>query len=179
MHLKETKTGLLLCGAALTIFAACHREPLHPALSGITVNAQEVTGEIDPNIYGHFIENLGMCIYGGIWEDNPQVPVIYGGIRKDVVDTVKAIRPPIIRWPGGAFSDGYHWLDGIGPSRPVRKNLAWGQLNFIYPRLGPPDPNTFGTDEFMDFVRALNAEPYNAVNYGTGTPEEAVDWVAY
>lgn len=144
----------------------------------ITVDAEQVIGQINPNIYGHFIEHIGRCIYEGVWTDNPEVPSVYGGIRKDVVELVKQIKPPIIRYPGGCFSDTYHWLDGIGPrkSRPEKENLAWKAFG---PEIGPVDNNHFGTDEFIQFVCLVGAEPYLNVNFGSGTPEEAAAWVAY
>ncbi|MEW6442579.1 MAG: alpha-L-arabinofuranosidase C-terminal domain-containing protein [bacterium] len=147
--------------------------------ASIAVDAGDVLGAVHPHVYGHFIENLGQCIYGGIWQDKPQVPTVHGGIRVDVLEMLRPIRPSVLRWPGGCFSDGYHWTDGIGPLRPVRVNRAWWLLNLLDPRIAPLDPNTFGTDEFIAFVRELGAEPYLAVNFGTGTPEEAAAWVAY
>lgn len=128
-------------------------------------------GEIDPKIYGHFIEHLGRCIYGGIWVgENSKIPNLRG-LRLDVLNAVKAINPPIIRWPGGCFADGYHWKDGIGPrnKRPVRPNLAWGGI----------ESNQFGTDEFIDFCREVGAEAYITVNVGSGSPQEAAEWVEY
>jgi len=178
------QTSRLLCFFFLvfliTVFLSCHRERNQSAPSArIIIDAQDDAKEIDPNIYGHFIENLGMCIYGGVWEDDPQVPVVHGGIRTDVVDQMNGIQPSVVRWPGGCFSDGYHWRDGISSSRPIKPNLAWGFMNILDPRIGPDDPNTFGTDEFIEFVREISAEPYINVNFGTGTVEEAAAWVAY
>lgn len=93
------------------------------------------------------------------------------GLRRDVLDATKAIRPPVIRWPGGNFASGYHWEDGVGPrdSRPARFDLAWKA----------PEPNQFGTDEFIDFCRSTGAEPYICVNMGSGSAEEAARWVEY
>jgi len=164
----------------MAMLLSCHREHNQPTMAArIIIDAQDDAKEIDPKIYSHFIENLGMCIYHGVWEDDPQVPVIYGGIRTDVVDLMKGIKPGVVRYPGGCFSDGYHFADGIGASRPIKPNLAWGYLNILDPRIGPDDPNTFGTDEFIKFVREISAEPYINVNFGTGTVEEATAWVSY
>jgi alpha-N-arabinofuranosidase len=131
--------------------------------SRIKVDADRVIGRVDPMIYGHFIEHLGRCIYGGIVDE--------GGVRGDVVEAMRRIRPSILRWPGGCFADGYHWRDGVGPlaERPVRTNLAWGG----------EESNAVGTDEFIDYCRRVGAEPYLCANVGSGTPEEAAAWVDY
>ncbi|MEM2794504.1 MAG: alpha-N-arabinofuranosidase, partial [Thermofilaceae archaeon] len=91
------------------------------------------------------------------------------GYRLDVLDAVKGIRPPIMRWPGGNFVSQYHWEDGIGPknNRPRRFEMAWGA----------EEPNEFGTDEFIEWTRIVGTEPYITVNAGNGTPEEAAHWV--
>jgi len=140
----------------------------------ITIDPLDVQGEVDPKVYGHFIENLMHCIYGGIWEDNPRVPVIHRGMRVDVLEKVKQLKPPVTRWPGGLYADAYHWKNGIGPpeGRPVMFNPYW----FI---LAPLDTNQFGTDEFMTFLDEVGGEAYINVNLGTGTPEEAAQWVEY
>jgi alpha-N-arabinofuranosidase len=137
----------------------------------IIVNVEDRVGRINRHIYGHFIEHLGRCIYGGVWvgEGSP-IPNLRG-LRKDVLEVVKEISPPVVRWPGGCFADGYHWLDGVGPKekRPVRYDLAWGA----------EEPNQFGTDEFIAFCREVGADPYICTNAGTGTTEEAARWVEY
>jgi alpha-N-arabinofuranosidase len=124
----------------------------------------EPIATINPNIYGHFIEHLGACVYDGVWLDHQ--------ICTDVVEALKQIRPPIIRWPGGCFADDYHWQDGIGPpnNRPKRVNLHWG--NVI-------ESNHFGTHEFIQFCRAIGAQPYISGNVGSGSPRELRDWVEY
>jgi alpha-N-arabinofuranosidase len=127
---------------------------------------------IDRNIYGHFSEHLGRCIYEGIWvgEDSP-IPNVRG-IRKDVVAALKAIKVPQLRWPGGCFADEYHWMDGIGPrhKRPSIVNTHWG---------GVTENNHFGTHEFMDLCEQLGTEPYICGNVGSGTVRELADWVQY
>ncbi|MBN1402643.1 MAG: alpha-N-arabinofuranosidase [Anaerolineae bacterium] len=127
---------------------------------------------IDPNIYGHFAEHLGRCIYGGFWvgpeSDIPNVR----GIRTDIVEALRAIRIPVLRWPGGCFADEYHWQDGIGPreQRPVMINTHWG---------GVTEDNSFGTHEFLDLCDQLGCEPYICGNVGSGTVREMQQWVEY
>ena len=135
------------------------------------IDISAVLGRLDKRCYGQFIEHLGKCIYGGVWvgEDSP-IPNLRG-FRLDVLRAVKELQPRIIRWPGGNFSSGYHWLDGVGPrkERPRRLDMAWGA----------EEPNIFGTDEFLEWCRLVNAEPFIVVNAGNGTPEEAARWVEY
>jgi len=138
----------------------------------IIVNADLGTETISKHIYGHFAEHLGNCIYGGFWvgEESP-IPNTRG-IRNDVLEALKEIDPPVIRWPGGCFADYYHWKDGIGPreNRPSMINSSWG---------GVTEDNSFGTHEFLDLCELLGAEPYICVNMGSGTVQEAADWVEY
>lgn len=138
----------------------------------ITVNVDSGEHTINRNIYGHFAEHLGRCIYDGIWvgEDSP-IPNIRG-YRKDVVEALQELEIPVLRWPGGCFADIYHWRDGIGPKqeRPATKNMFWG---------GVIEDNSFGTHEFLDLCELLDTEPYLAVNVGSSTPQEAKDWVEY
>ncbi len=115
---------------------------------------------------------MGRCIYGGIFvgKDSP-IPNI-NGFRKDVVEAFKAIKLPVLRWPGGCFADTYHWMDGIGPQETRKKivNINWG---------GVTEDNSFGTHEFLDFCELVGCEAYVSVNVGSGTVEEAVNWVEY
>jgi alpha-N-arabinofuranosidase len=138
----------------------------------ITIAANQSGAKIDRDIFGQFAEHLGTGIYGGVWvgPDSP-IPNIRG-IRSDVVAALKAIRVPNVRWPGGCFADEYHWRNGVGsPSaRRATVNANWG---------GAIEPNTFGTDEFMDFVDQIGAEAYLSINVGSGTFEEASEWLAY
>ena len=131
----------------------------------IKVDAERITGTVDPFLFGHFIEHLGRCIYGGLLDDA-------GKVREDLVAAMRRIRPTILRWPGGCFADGYHWRDGVGPrkDRPTRVNLAWRNAD---------ETNQFGTDEFIAYCRRIGAEPYICANVGSGTPEEAAAWVDY
>ena len=129
--------------------------------------------KISRHVYGHFSEHLGRCIYnGGYWagEDSPLPNV--RGIRSDIVEAMKAIRVPNIRWPGGCFADDYHWMDGIGPreKRVPIVNVHWG---------GALESNHFGTHEFMDLCGQIGCEPYICGNVGSGTVREMRDWIEY
>ncbi len=127
-------------------------------------------GKIERNIYGHFIEHLKRCIYGGIYEENSSLSD-ENGFRKDVLQAIKKLNVPVLRWPGGNFASNYHWLDGIGPKekRPKKLDTAWMA----------EDNNHFGTEEFIKYCRLIGAEPYICLNFGTGTLEEALGWVEY
>jgi alpha-L-arabinofuranosidase len=139
--------------------------------AAVTVHVDRPGAVIHREIYGQFAEQLGQGIYGGIWvgEDSP-IPNIKG-YRKDVVEALKAIKVPVIRWPGGCFADQYDWRDGIGPrdKRPVRLNASWGG----------EDSNQFGTHEFMDFAELIGAKTYLSINVGTGSPSEMRQWIEY
>lgn len=138
----------------------------------IIVNVDLGTEKINKNIYGHFAEHLGNCIYGGFWVgENSPIPNTQG-IRNDVINALREIAPPVIRWPGGCFADTYHWRDGIGPrdQRPSIINTNWG---------GVTEDNSFGTHEFLLLCELLGSEPYICVNVGSGTVKEASDWVEY
>ncbi len=141
-------------------------------MSKIAINPNDPIGTINPNIYGHFAEHLGWCIYGGVWvgEDSP-IPNT-GGIRNDVVAALKKLKPAVIRWPGGCFADDYHWQDGVGPraQRPRRVNIHWGEV---------VESNAFGTQEFIRFCRMVGAEPYIVGNVGSGAVRELREWVEY
>lgn len=137
----------------------------------VAVKIDEQIGLIDPNIFGHFIEHLGRCIYPGIWVGKGSRIPNEDGLRRDVVQALKSISAPIIRWPGGCFADAYHWEDGIGPveRRPRGINIWWGGS----------ESNGFGTDEFVHLCRLTGAEPYICVNVGSGSPREALAWLEY
>lgn len=126
---------------------------------------------ISPNIYGHFAEHLGRYIDEGIWV-GPDSPIPNrDGLRLDTIEALRALPTPVIRWPGGCFADEYHWEDGIGPREQRRRgrNIWWHA----------EDSNQFGTDEFVAFSRLVGAEPYICTNVGSGTPEEALNWLDY
>lgn len=138
----------------------------------ITVKPAEAKDTISRHIYGHFSEHLGHCIYGGIWVGEESSIPNTNGYRNDVVNALKELEIPNLRWPGGCFADAYHWKDGIGPKedRPPLLNFFWGNV---------VEDNSFGTHEFLDLCEMLGTEPYIAVNVGSGTPKEAYDWVEY
>ncbi len=129
--------------------------------------------QISRHIYGHFSEHLGRCIYGGLYvgEENKLVPHI-NGMRTDVVNALKELQIPNLRWPGGCFADTYHWKDGIGPkeSRPTIVNSWWGNVT---------EDNSFGSHEFMELCKQLGTEPYISGNVGSGSVQEFSDWVQY
>lgn len=136
------------------------------------LQADKPGAKIDPNVYGQFAEHLGRSIYEGIWVgENSTIPNTRG-YRNDVVAALKELKVPLVRWPGGCFADDYHWREGIGPrdKRPVKVNTNWG---------GVEEDNSFGTHEFMDFAELIGAQTYVNANMGTGTPQEAAEWLEY
>ena len=152
----------------LILFASLYA----PAQNNVVLNADLGKDVINKNIYGHFAEHLGHCIYGGFYVgDNKKIPN-KDGIRSDVIDALKKLKVPVLRWPGGCFADTYHWKDGIGPKdkRPSMLNVWWGNTT---------EDNSFGTNEFLNMCESLGTEPYLSVNVGSGTVEEVADWVKY
>jgi alpha-N-arabinofuranosidase len=138
----------------------------------ITLHPEAAKTQISKHIYGHFAEHLGSCIYGGLWVgENSPIPNI-NGYRKDVVDALKELHIPNLRWPGGCFADEYHWMDGIGQreKRPKMVNNNWG---------GVVEDNSFGTHEFLNLCELLGCEPYISGNVGSGTVKELAKWVEY
>lgn len=138
----------------------------------LVVDADLGVTKIDKNIYGHFSEHLGRCIYEGYWVGEDSDIPNTNGIRNDVVAALKKIQVPVLRWPGGCFADEYHWMDGIGPreDRPTMLNTHWG---------GVTEDNSFGTHEFLELCRQLGCEPFINANMGSGTVEEMSNWVEY
>ncbi|MFA6652101.1 MAG: alpha-L-arabinofuranosidase C-terminal domain-containing protein [Bacteroidales bacterium] len=134
----------------------------------IKIDTDRKIGRIDKNIYGNFVEHLGRCVYGGIY-DPSSAKADEDGLRSDVLDAVRGLNVSLTRYPGGNFVSNYHWLDGVGPERVPRMELAWARL----------ETNEFGTDEFVAFARKVGTEPYFAVNLGTGSIVEAQSWVEY
>lgn len=138
----------------------------------VTIHVNEGTQKIHKEIYGQFAEHLGTCIYGGLWVGpNSSIPNT-NGYRNDVLQALKDLKVPVLRWPGGCFADEYHWRDGIGPreNRPSLKNNNWG---------GTIEDNSFGTHEFLNLCEMLGCEPYISGNVGSGTVEELAKWVEY
>lgn len=141
-----------------------------PARASIRINTERIISDIDPLIYGNFLEHLGRCIYGGVFDEGSPLSDA-NGYRRDVLDAAKKLNVTLLRWPGGNFASNYHWADGIGPrdQRPRRLEMAWGTV----------ETNRFGTHEFLQYTELLGAEPYFCTNLGTGTWTEVQQWVEY
>lgn len=143
------------------------------AQNNLVFNVDAAKTTISRQIYGHFAEHLGHCIYGGFYvgEGNTKIPNT-NGVRNDVIDALKKLKIANLRWPGGCFADTYHWKDGIGPKdkRPTMVNAWWG---------GVTEDNSFGTHDFLNMCELLGAEPYLAGNVGSGTVQDLADWVQY
>ncbi len=136
----------------------------------IKIDTDRTIATVDPLVFGNFAEHLGRMIYGGIYDEKSALSD-RNGFRTDVMNAVQGLGVSILRWPGGNFSSGYNWKDGIGPKdqRPARPELAWNDV----------ESNRFGTDEFLRYTEAIGAEPYICVNLGLGTIGDARDWVEY
>ncbi len=172
----SARAGTSMCVAGLAMKSSILQASLAvPAEEGalkaaVAVDAGTSLHHINPNIYGAFTEHVGRCLYGGVYQENSPLSDEQG-FRKDVMKAASEWGVPILRWPGGDFASGYHWQDGVGPkeSRPRRYDAAWFK----------DETNHFGTDEFVNYCRKIGAEPYICVNLGTGTIEEAANWVEY
>ena len=141
-------------------------------MAKILINEKNRKGHINPEIYGHFSEHLGRCIYEGLYVgEDSDIPNV-NGMRKDVVDALKEMQIPVLRWPGGCFADEYHWKDGIGPKETRKKmvNTHWG---------GVVEDNSFGTHEFFELCEQLGCKTYVNGNVGSGTVQEMSEWVEY
>src|SRR6266487_4031563 len=142
------------------------------AQTTVILHADSANQTINRNIYGHFAEHLGHCIYGGFYvRDTSKIPNT-NGVRNDVVAALKKLKIPNLRWPGGCFADTYHWKEGIGPKdkRPTMVNKWWG---------GVTEDNSFGTHDFLNMCELLGADPYLAGNVGSGTVQEFTEWIQY
>ena len=167
MQRKTPELAFLILSFFLTISVAQAQQTVQ-----LTLNAGAAKTTIDRHIYGHFSEHLGRCIYDGFWVgDSIKVPK-KDRMRLDVVEALKKINIPNLRWPGGCFADEYHWRDAIGPrtQRPKMVNTNWG---------GVTEDNSFGTHEFLELCSLLNCEPYVAGNVGSGTVDEMSKWIEY
>jgi alpha-L-arabinofuranosidase len=152
--------------------AACAAESIASnANCEVVIHVDKGKETISRHIYGQFIEHMGRCIYDGIWVGKDSTIPNVRGIRTDIVEALRKIKCPNIRWPGGCFADFYHWKDGIGPQseRPVRENIVWAIM----------ETNQFGTHEFMDLCEQVGCEPYIVGNMGSGTVLEMQEWVEY
>ena len=138
----------------------------------VTVDTRHPGEKINRNIFGNFSEHLGRCIYGGVYvgEDSP-IPNEHG-MRTDIVEALRKIHLPVLRWPGGCFADEYHWQDGVGPLEERKRmvNTNWGSV---------VEDNSFGTHEFLELCRQIGCEPYINANVGSGTVREMAEWVEY
>lgn len=141
-------------------------------MAKVVVNAERKKGFVNKNIYGQFAEHLGRCIYEGLYVGEDSDIENKNGMRTDVVEALKEMGIPLLRWPGGCFADDYHWRDGIGDKskRPYMVNTNWG---------GVVENNHFGTHEFFELCEQLDAEPYICGNVGSGTVQEMRDWIEY
>ncbi len=158
---------LLVC---LFFSVYCYSLLAQPLKARIKIDIERTTGDIDSLLYGNFTEHLGRCIYGGIYDPSSSKADQFG-FRKDVMQATKELNVSILRWPGGNFVSGYNWMDGIGPvaQRPRKKDLAWHTV----------EPNLVGTDEFLQYAERIGTQPYLPVNLGTGTWDDARNWVEY
>lgn len=141
-------------------------------MTKLYINPKVKKGHINPELQGHFSEHLGRCIYGGLYVgEHSDIPNV-NGMRTDVVEALREIRVPVLRWPGGCFADEYHWKDGIGPKETRKKmiNTHWG---------GVTEDNSFGTHEFMELCRQIGCKTYINGNVGSGTVQEMSEWVEY
>lgn len=167
---KVTLLVVLLLLITLTAIGDVATPFTAPAKVELTIDVSKRGPKIDRNIFGQFAEHLGHGVYDGIWVGPKSAIPNTRGIRNDVVAALKAIKVPNVRWPGGCFADEYHWRKGIGPQRAVTLNPNWG---------GVIEPNTFGTHEFMDFLDQIGSEAFISLNVGSGTPQEAAEWLEY
>ena len=175
---RKFMTGALVgCAAAIAPRSARASDAHIEVLLG------EPIGTISPDLYGHFTEHIGGVIYDGIWVGEGSKIPNTGGIRNELVDYMKRLKPSVVRWPGGCFADSYNWRDGIGPrdSRPCRTNF-WANDSHLWPVADGPqkyEPNHFGTNEFVRFCRLVGAEPYFAVNARSLPARDFYEWVEY
>ena len=163
-----SRCGRLALGFA--VMAAGAAAPTAAETVPLSIDASRAGPKIDRNLFGQFAEHLGSGIYEGVWVGPDSAILNTRGIRNDVVVALKALKVPNVRWPGGCFADEYHWRKGIGPRRAVTLNPNWG---------GVTESNAFGTHEFMDFLDQIGAEAFISVNVGSGTPQEAAEWLEY
>lgn len=161
--MKNTIWGIIFC-AVMPLYAQQE--------ATVVIYPEQGKQIIHKEIYGQFAEHLGTCVYGGLWVGKDSSIPNINGYRKDVFNALKALKVPVLRWPGGCFADEYHWMDGIGPydKRPHMVNNNWG---------GTIEDNSFGTHEFLNLCEMLECEPYISGNVGSGTVEEMANWVEY
>lgn len=170
--MKSTMKRLLPTAALALSICTTVAIAAEPVQVRLTVSTEAAGPRIEPEVYGHFVEHLGTGVYGGLWVGPESKIPNTRGWRNDVVEALRRIEVPVIRWPGGCFADDYDWRDGIGDpaKRPVRLNRWWG---------GVPETNRVGTHEFMDLAEMLGSEAYIAANMGSMSPRDASQWLEY
>ncbi|HEX8505025.1 MAG TPA: hypothetical protein VF630_06630, partial [Hymenobacter sp.] len=172
MNLSRHLAAVATLGLAVSTAASAQPKGGASQTVQMAVQPGDPKLQISKHIYGHFAEHLGRCIYGGFWADKDSKAPQQGRIRMDIVEALKKIKVPNLRWPGGCFADTYHWRDGVGPTaqRPKMLNMWWG--NNL-------EDNSFGTHEFLELCNLLGTEPYLAANVGSGTVQEMAGWMEY
>lgn len=161
-----TRIVLILAASVLSALAQ------QPLSADIAIRADQPGPKVNRQLFGQFAEHLGAGIYGGIWVGEDSKIPNTRGYRNDVLQALRDLKVPVIRWPGGCFADEYNWREGIGPraKRPVKINTHWGKVT---------EPNSFGTHEFLDFTELVGAEAYISGNVGSAPPRELAEWVEY
>ncbi|MBS1872916.1 MAG: alpha-N-arabinofuranosidase [Acidobacteria bacterium] len=156
--------------ALLVSIAAANAQA--PPSADVSIRADKAGPQVNRQLFGQFAEHLGAGIYGGVWVGEDSKIPNTRGYRNDVLQALRNLKVPVIRWPGGCFADEYNWREGVGPrtKRPVKINTHWG---------GVTEPNTFGTHEFLDFAELVGAEAYISGNVGSAAPRELAEWVEY
>jgi alpha-N-arabinofuranosidase len=170
--LRQASVAGAACSANLMFgsYLVAQGKPSGGAAARVYIDSRRTIAPIDRNLFGSFLEHLGRAIYEGIYDPGSKLSDS-NGFRKDVLEDIKQLNVPMVRYPGGNFVSGYNWLDGVGPKqdRPMVLDKAWNSLN----------SNQFGTNEFMTWCKAVGTEPLMGLNLGTGTPEQAADLVEY
>jgi alpha-N-arabinofuranosidase len=169
---RKRWVGVALLGIAALLSGSVVAHAADAAAVSVTIRADQPGEVINPNVYGQFAEHLGAGIYEGVWVGEKSSIPHTNGYRNDVIEALRNLKVPVVRWPGGCFADEYHWRDGIGPreKRPVKVNTHWG---------GVPETNEFGTHEFMAFAEMIGTKVYISGNVGSGSPQEMADWMEY
>ncbi len=170
--MRTVLTGLLSALLPLMPVSPVAARPVGaPMAVNLSIDLTHPSPKIEPEIYGQFAEHLGRGIYGGIWVGEDSAIPNVKGYRSDVLNALRHLKVPVIRWPGGCFADQYDWRDGIGPraDRPRRINTIWGG----------PETNAFGTHEFLDFAELIGAKAYVAGNMGSMEPLAMARWLEY
>jgi alpha-L-arabinofuranosidase len=165
------KSFLILLTVAL-LSACATKDEKYVGSNQMVLNFDKAEQVINKDVYGHFAEHLGRCVYDGIWVGHDSDIPNYRGYRLDVLEALKNLDIPVLRWPGGCFADTYNWKDGVGPlkQRPTLNNVFWGNVL---------EDNSFGTHEFLDLCEILRADAYIAANVGSGTVREMIEWIEY